>query len=181
MITIYHKSVPYQNLVTNLNKMKDIIFKHRVLAGIFLVAILISLFFGWKIIGSKDKQQEYQTDKATKGTLVVSLAESGQIVSTGNLAVATQTSGIISKVLVKNNDTVTQGQEIMEITPDQSTVQAQTQALADYNSAVNNKTSAQAQLEKDRQAVLDAQVAIDQMNTNISVSKNNPKTGRSSG
>lgn len=159
-----------------MNNIKDVIFKHKVRTGIIVVVLIAVIFFGYRIIGGKSQTQQYQTAQATKGTLVVSLAESGQIISTGQLSATTQASGIVKAVLVKNGDTVTQGQEIMEITPDRDTIEAETQALADYNTATTNKIAAQSQLEQDRQNVLIAQDNVDTMNGIIGGSKNNPST-----
>lgn len=159
-----------------IKNLKAIFLKNRLKNGIVAVSFIIILLLGWKLLGNKNKQQEYQTAQVTKGMLVISLAESGQIVSTGNLPVTTQASGIITAVLVKNGDTVTQGQEIMDITPDQATVQAQTQALVEYNNAVTNKMASQAQLEKDRQAVITVASSVTTMQNNISVNAANPAT-----
>lgn len=159
-----------------ITKTKEAIGKHKVRTGIIVVVLIAIIFFGTRIIGGRSKTPQYQTAQATKGTLVVSLSESGQIVSTGNLPITTEASGVVSKVLVKNGDTVTAGQEIMEITPDQATVQALTQAQVDYNTATTNKMAAQSQLEQDRQNVLNAQDAVDTMTGIIGGSKNNPQT-----
>lgn len=160
--------------ITNI---KSAIAAHKVRTGIILIIVIAIIFFGTRYISAQSAKPQYQTDQVTRGTLVVSLAESGQIVSTGNLPITTEASGVVSAVLVKNGQTVTAGQEIMEITPDQATVQAQTQAVVDYNNAVNSKISAQSQLEQDRQAVLNAQDAVDTMTGIIGGSKNNPSTG----
>ncbi len=159
-----------------IKNIKNAAAKHRIRTGIILVVIIAVILLGIRLISPKNSQQQYQTDQATKGTLVVSLSESGQIVSTGNLPITTEASGVVSKVLAKNGDTVSAGQEIMEITPDQATVQAITQAQVDYNSATTNKMSAQSQLEQDRQNVLNAQDAVDTMTGIIGGSKNNPQT-----
>lgn len=160
-----------------INTIKASIVKHRTRTGVIAVVLILIIFFSWRFVAGSSKKPQYQTATVTKGTLVVSLTESGQIVSTGNLAATTQASGIVKSVLVKNGDTVTQGQEIMEISPDQDTISAQTQALAQYQAAVIAKTSAQSQLEQDRAAVLNAQDAVDQMSAVIGGTKNNPKTG----
>ncbi|HSW96669.1 MAG TPA: biotin/lipoyl-binding protein [Candidatus Saccharimonadales bacterium] len=159
-----------------IKNIKNAIAKHRIRTGIILAIIITVIFLGVRFINSKNSQQQYQTDQATKGTLVVSLSESGQIVSTGSLPLTTEASGVVSAVLVKNGQTVTAGQEIMEITPDQATVQAITQAQVDYNTATTNKMAVQSQLEQDRQNVLNAQDAVDTMTGIIGGSKNNPQT-----
>src|SRR5258707_4971165 len=124
-----------------INTIKASIVKHRIRTGVIAVVLILIIFFSWRFVAGSSKKPQYQTATVTRGTLVVSLTESGQIVSTGNLAATTQASGIVKSVLVKNGDTVTQGQEIMEISPDQDTISAQTQALAQYQAAVIAKTS----------------------------------------
>src|SRR5579859_5801156 len=150
-----------------IKQIEDFIFQNRIRTGIIAIIVVILIFLGLNFFGSKTSPQQYQTSQATKGTLVVFVSESGQIVSTGSLPVSTLASGVVSKVLVKNGDTVSQGQEIMDIIPDQTTVQNQTQALASYENAVNSyntavsaKTMAQATLEKDRASVISASSAV---------------------
>src|SRR5579871_704081 len=155
---------------------KAAIFAHKVRSGIIVVVFLLLAFFGFRFIAPSTQQPQYQTAQVTRDTLVVSLAESGQIISTGNLSVVTQASGVVKAVLVKNGDTVTQGQSIMEITPDRDTIEAQTQAQVDYNNAADGKLAAQASLEKDRAAVIDASTAVTDMQNNINISYPNPAT-----
>src|SRR5258708_2644730 len=164
-------------MVAFITKLKDSVVKHHIRSTISIVVLIVIIFFGWNFFSGSNKQPRYQTAIVTRSTLVVSLAESGQIVSTGNLPFTTQASGVVHAVLVKNGTTVMKGQEIMDVTPDQNSIEAETQALVDYNTAINSKISATAQLEKDRQAVLDAQGTVDQMNAIIGGTKNNPKTG----
>src|SRR6185437_1883773 len=67
-------------------------------------------------------------------------------------------------------------QEIMEITPDRDTIEAQTQAQADYNNASIGKMTAQATLEKDRAAVIQASDNVTNMQNRINASQPNPDT-----
>jgi macrolide-specific efflux system membrane fusion protein len=169
---------------TFIGKVRDFLFKSKKRAIITLIVVVLLIFAAGRVFGAKKPQATYQTATVERGTLVVSVSESGQIVSTGELPVQTLASGIVGNVYVKNGDTVTKGQKIMDIIPDQSTTQALAQASANYqqaqdayNSAVAGKTAAQAALEKDRATVITAS-----SNENIAVNKasakqNNPATG----
>lgn len=109
---------------------------------ITLIIILVLGYFGWRQLGAKTQQIQYQAALAEKGTLVVTVSASGNI-STGNsLAVATTAGGVVNKVYVKNGDSVTQGQILADITLDQNSLQRQTQAWSSYLSAKNSVASA---------------------------------------
>jgi macrolide-specific efflux system membrane fusion protein len=158
--------------------------KSRLKTIIAVVVVVLVLLAGWRAFASGSKQPQYQTETAEKGTLVVSISSSGQMVSTGSLPVTTLTSGIVKEVYVKNGDTVTEGQKLLEITPDQTSLQSQTQAWASYqnalnsyNSAVAAKTTAQATLEKDRATVITASSNVDIAENRASALQPNPETG----
>lgn len=141
---------------------------------IVLAAILIVLLGGgyyWK--SSATKTVTYETEKAERGTLVVSITTSGTVSSASNASVNTQMTGIVKNVFVKNGESVGAGANIAEIELDPSSLQKQTAAWASYLSAANavktaeqTKLSLQAQLEQNRQSVLDAQNTLDARNNN---------------
>ncbi len=113
------------------------------------VAIIIILsigFFVWKNFGGKSKQPQYQTAKVEQGTIVSSLSTSGQIASAGNMPVTTQTSGIVKNIFVKNGASVSAGANLFEMTPDQQSLQRQSQAWASYLSAKASLDAANASL-----------------------------------
>ncbi len=113
--------------------------------SILLLAALV--WFGWtKISGTGSAKTQYLTATATRDTLVVSVTASGSVSSANSADVTTQTSGVVSKVYVKNGDTVKSGDKIAEVDLDMDGKQRSTQALASYQSAQNALANAQAAL-----------------------------------
>lgn len=118
-------------------------FKKLTLIGIVLILLII---IGKQLISSKSSQVQYQTAQVEKGTLVVSLTESGQVSVANKVSVVTQASGIVSNVFVKSGDYVNAGDKIAEVTLDTAGQQRQAQAYAFLLSAQNNLQSANAQI-----------------------------------
>lgn len=113
-------------------------------SAILLVAVL---WFGWsKTLGAKSNTPQYQTATATKDTLVVSVSASGSVSSANSAQVTTQTSGVVTKIYVKNGDPVKAGDKIADVDLDTDGKQRATQTLAAYQSAQNNLAAAQAAL-----------------------------------
>ncbi len=108
---------------------------------VVIIAIIVALN-----LPSGQKQANYQTAQATKGTLVTSVTESGSVVVANRLAVTTQASGTVKDVLVKDGDQVSAGQTIADLNLDNSGQQRQTQTYAAYLGAQSALASAQAQL-----------------------------------
>jgi macrolide-specific efflux system membrane fusion protein len=139
---------------------------------VFGVLILAGLgWWGYKnLIANKQTKVTYQTETAQKGTLINSISGSGTITSGNNTSVNTKVSGTVSKVYVTNGDTVKKGQKIAEAELDDYAKERQTAAWVNYleateavKEAANNKAVADIEMWKSRQAVLDAQEAVDDM------------------
>jgi membrane fusion protein, macrolide-specific efflux system len=114
---------------------------------IFLVVLLlIGGFVGSKVLGQSSAKPQYQTSQVEKGTLITSVSASGTISSGSSANITTNATGIVSKVYVKNGDTITQGQTIAEITLDQNSQQKQASAYASYLQAQNQLESAKAKI-----------------------------------
>lgn len=111
------------------------------------VGALIIIVIGWNIFGPKTAAIHYQTAQVTKGTLVVSVSESGSVAVANRLPVTTNATGIVSEVDVKNGDTVAAGQVIAKITLDSQGQQKQDAAWANYLAAQNAVLGAQADLQ----------------------------------
>lgn len=110
---------------------------------IVVITIIAALWFtASKILGAGSTKITYQTDAAVKGTLIVSVASSGQVSSANSASVTTQTSGVVSNIYVKNGDSVKSGDPIAEVDLDMDGQQRAQQALASYQSAKNSLTSA---------------------------------------
>src|SRR3989338_668874 len=69
---------------------------------IFIVIIMtIIAYLGWQNFLAPKPQPQYQTAIAEKGTLIISVAASGQVSATNNTSVSTQASGVVKNVFVQ--------------------------------------------------------------------------------
>jgi membrane fusion protein, macrolide-specific efflux system len=109
--------------------------------------IAVILWFGYKQVkkGSVSTPQ-YQTATVQKGTIVVTVSDSGTISSVNSSAISTNATGVVKSVFVKDGDNVKSGDKIAEIDLDLSGKQSNAQSYASYQSAKNNVDSAQATL-----------------------------------
>ncbi|HSX48849.1 MAG TPA: efflux RND transporter periplasmic adaptor subunit [Candidatus Saccharimonadales bacterium] len=116
--------------------------KHKRLTVVALI-IFIALFL---IIRNRNqtKAPVYQTENAAKGTLIVSVSASGNVVATNNIYVTSSANGQVAKVYVKEGDTVTKGQRLFQITLDATGEQRQAQALGSLISAQSSLNQANA-------------------------------------
>jgi len=113
---------------------------------IIIVAVLAVAWFAISKSRSGAVKTTYQTDTATKGTLVVTVTASGSVSSANSAVVTTSTSGVVSKIFVKNGDQVKSGDPIAQVDLDMDGQQRAAAALASYQSAQNQVNSAQAQM-----------------------------------
>jgi len=114
-----------------------------------IAAIIIFFLFFWFIYGkffANKTKTTYTTETATRGTLIVTVSSSGNISSANSASVSTQTSGVVSKIFVKNGDTVKSGDPIAQVDLDMNGQQRANQAYASYLSAKNQLSSAQASM-----------------------------------
>ncbi len=116
----------------------------KIITAVIIIAVLYFAFT--KIFGQGSSTPQYQTATATKGTLISSVSESGQVVASNRVEITTQASGVINHVYVKAGDKVTAGETIADMTLDTDGAKLQAQAYASYISAQNNLNSAKAQL-----------------------------------
>ncbi|MCX6792003.1 MAG: efflux RND transporter periplasmic adaptor subunit [Candidatus Gottesmanbacteria bacterium] len=120
---------------------RSLIVKVIIVVGVVALAWLaISKFRG------TSTKTTYQTDTATKGTLIVTVTASGNVSSANSAVVTTSTSGVVSKIFVKNGDQVKSGDPIAQVDLDMDGKQRADQALASYQSAQNSVNSAQANM-----------------------------------
>lgn len=117
--------------------------KKKVIAGIIILLIII---FAWNRFFGSSSTPQYQTAQAQKGTLIMSVSDSGTITSAGSVSLTTTSTGTVGTVYVQQGDQVTQGEKIADLIPDQASQQRQTQAWANYLSAQNAVAADQAQL-----------------------------------
>ncbi|MGA2910916.1 MAG: efflux RND transporter periplasmic adaptor subunit [Candidatus Microgenomates bacterium] len=108
-----------------------------------IIIVLLMIFGIWRLVTAGANKVQYQTSTVQKGTVVSTVSASGRAISTSVLPISTDTSGIVSKVYVKDGDSVFQGQKIADITVDQTGQQQYAQALSSYYSAQSGLVSAQ--------------------------------------
>lgn len=139
-----------------IKKLKKFTFstKKRKIATIIIIIVLA--FFGWQMFKEKGQSVQYQTATATKGTLVVSLTEAGQVSVANKVSVVTQASGIVNNIYVKSGDTVSQGDKIADVTLDTAGQQRQAQSYSSLLSAQNSLNSAQAKINSLQSALFKA-------------------------
>lgn len=136
---------------------------------VLILGVIIGLsYFGYSKISATQDAPTYQTASVTRGTLIKSIASTGTITSGNTTNISTKASGVVSKVYVQNGDTVKKGQKILDITLDADGVERKSSAWQAYLKAqedIVNTTKLKKDLEiqvwKDRQAIVDAENAID--------------------
>lgn len=131
-----------------ISKSKDFFLKASLKKKLAILAVILAV--GWlgghKIIATRAQQPQYQTAQAEKGTLITSISASGTILSGSSVNITTAATGIVREVYVKDEDLVTQGQRIAEVTLETSSQQKQAAAWSSYLSAKNSLESAQAKI-----------------------------------
>ena len=168
-----------------LTKIKHIVFGSKKRGLISLVVFLVLIFAGWKVFAQGSSKPQYQTAQVTKGTIISSVTESGNVTTNSQGGVGSPTTGIIEQLYVKDGDSVTQGQNLFKV-KSTATAQEIASAYATYESSVvsaNNaaiaKTTSQATLEKDRATIISASSAVTTMQDNLAASQPNPATKQS--
>lgn len=122
------------------------IFKNRFRVGLLIVLVIVFGLIGWRILGSRQPQSQYQTAQVEKGTIVASVTASGQVLTANIVNITTNTNGLVKNVFVKDGDRVTSGQKILEVTLDSDAQQKAASAYSSYLSAKNSLDSAQVTL-----------------------------------
>jgi macrolide-specific efflux system membrane fusion protein len=137
--------------------------KHKLLAIVWLLALIAIVCFGLYMVG-QDKSTETlpQTYTVTKATLTQIVSASGQVASTGQISAITQAAGKVSKVYVEVGSTIKKGDKILEIDPDAATIQNQKTAWVSYLTAKNAYNQAKAKLYTLQAAVIAAQQKFNQ-------------------
>ena len=129
------------------SRIKVWLFKLSLTKKIITVIIILGIsWFGFRFFTKGQQQVQYQTAKAEKGTLVVSVTGSGNVSASNSTSVSTQATGVISKVYVNDGDQVKTGDKVAEIDLDLQGKQRSSQSLASYQGAKNTLESAKADL-----------------------------------
>jgi multidrug efflux pump subunit AcrA (membrane-fusion protein) len=124
-------------------------FTHLSLIKKIIIVIAIG-GVGWfaytSFFGTKQGTIQYQTAKAEKGTLIVSVTGSGQVSTANNGTISTLATGVVSKLYVKDGDEVKTGDKIADVDLDLKGQQNSTQAWASYQNAKITLDSANANM-----------------------------------
>jgi len=144
--------------------------KNKKTISVLLIFVLITVFFGVrKIITSKDKastQNQTLISTVQRGNLKSTVEVSGKIETANYLTVTTSVNGIVKKVFVKEGDTVTKGQKIMEITLNSEGEESLAQAWSQY-------LSVKISLETAKKNLLTQESALIKANENFEEEKEN--------
>ena len=131
---------------------------------------IFGLFIFNKIKSDQNNKTQFKTGTAEKASLITTISASGTITSGSTTYITTGAIGTVNRVYVKNGDTVVKRQKLAELTLDDEAKETQTIAWSNYlntlenvKTAQANRTAADIQMWKDRQAVLDAQAEYDNM------------------
>lgn len=148
---------------------------------IIILVVLLGLGFGtWKVFGQSGVEETtYETETAQVGTLITSISGSGSITSGNYTNISTKVSGTVTTVYVTNGDYVSQGDKIAEVELDDYASERQTAAWVEYleakenvDRAIANKETADIEMWQARQAVMNAQDDLDELEDG----GNNPAT-----
>lgn len=122
------------------------LFGNRLRAGIIIILLLVVGFFSWQRLNAQTAKPQYQTAQAEKGSLITSITASGTITAGSIVNITTGATGVVTQIYVKNNDLVTAGQKLADITLDQASQAKQASAWASYLSAKSNLDNANAKI-----------------------------------
>lgn len=137
---------------------------------IWTVILVVLLFGGWLIFGPKSNTKNIQVGKVKREDIQKTVLTTGQVVSSIDLNLSLQSSGVVRQVSVKEGDLVGAGQTLVVL--DQSNALASLQsaeASLSQAEANFNKTSAAATL----QDIGVSQASVDSAQTTLDNAKQN--------
>ena len=152
-------------ITTMMMKIKVFFTKKKI---IWTIVILLLIFGGWFIFGRKSASSTIQTGLVKLQDIEKTVLTTGQVVSSTDLDLSMQSSGIVKQVLVKEGDVVSSGQTLVVL--DQST------ASASVESAQGSFAQAEANYNKILSAATSQDIAVSQANVDsASVALQNAK------
>ena len=130
-----------------LSNSKNWLIKRPAFQKVAIVATIAVVFwFGYnKILGTGQKQPQFQTAQAQKGTIISTVTASGTVLTTNIVNVTTSATGVVNQVYVENGQIVSVGQKIAEVTQDQTSQTKNAQAMNSYLQAKTSLDSANAE------------------------------------
>ena len=127
-----------------MKKIKDFLFQLGLIKKIILLVVIFAVgYFSFsKIFFNKNNKVTYQTEKITRGNLIVTVSGSGTVASTNSSNITTEATGVVTKIYVKDGDLVKTGDKIAELELDLEGQQKSSQAWVSYQSAKNSLQTA---------------------------------------
>src|SRR5471030_86550 len=98
-----------------INKIKLYIFAHKIMSIIALIIIIYAGYFAYGKITSTTGETRYVLSAVTKGTIISSVAGSGQVSVLNQVAINPTVSGSLTGVYIKPGDKVASGQTLFTI------------------------------------------------------------------
>ncbi len=139
-------------------KIKTCIFTHKIKSGIIFAILVLLSYWGYQKFTSTAGETRYITTTAEKGTIIASIAASGQVSSSNQLDIKPKVSGEVLWVNVKAGDVVREGQALLTVD--------NTDAKKAIANAEQTLAEAKLQNQKDTvQAPIDYQKAVDALAT----------------
>jgi len=133
------------------------------------ILVLVGLFaaFGKK----RDVGKKVSISEVTEQTIIETVAASGKIFPTTEVAISSDVSGEIVQLLVEEGDSVIAGQTLAKVNPDiyQSAVE---RGVATVNSAKAQSANAKANVERNRALLVQAEAEITRIEAQINNTKN---------
>src|SRR3989339_52169 len=120
-----------------MNKIKNWFLKMSLIKKIILIIVIFAVgyFAISKLFLNKNGKITYQTEKAVKGNLVVTVTGSGTVASTNSSNITTEATGVVKNIYVKDGDIVKTGDKIAELELDLEGQQKSSQAWYSYQQA----------------------------------------------
>jgi HlyD family secretion protein len=152
----------------------------KIIGGIIVIFLIIAISGQ---LGSfrKDSLDVYEIKR---GDISETITNSGNISASGNATVFSPSTGIVEAVYVKNGEIVSQGQNLIQVKGTATEIE-RANALAAYQSAQaaanisqQAKITNQSLLEAGRKTVIDASIALNELNERRNTGANNPITGK---
>lgn len=127
-------------MTTKFEKIKKFIFSYK---KISLVALLVLIFIGYKVLSSSSNGEQVQYIMATaeRGSVVASITGTGQVSASNRVDVTSEVSGDIVSVPVKLGDTVREGQTIASIDSRDATRSVQNAEISLENAKISYEKS----------------------------------------
>jgi HlyD family secretion protein len=139
------------------------------------IILLVVGFIGYRIYAGKNTAGNIQTAIVAKQDLQQTVLSTGQVVSSTDLNLGFQASGVVTQVLVKGGDKVKAGQTLATLNQAQAAAALTTaegglaQARANYEKVVQGSTDTQ--IAVTQQAVNTAQVALNNATTSLAATQ----------